>query len=60
MINGKPEWGGSNPIWAKVGALDKQAGLEWAGEWHFFKELAHFQYTGGLMIAQLKSRTAIS
>jgi peptidoglycan L-alanyl-D-glutamate endopeptidase CwlK len=60
LVNGKPEWDGSDPIWAKVGALGKQAGLEWAGEWHSFKELAHFQYTGGLTIAQLKAGNAIA
>jgi peptidoglycan L-alanyl-D-glutamate endopeptidase CwlK len=60
LVNGKPQWDGSDPVWAKVGELGKQAGLEWAGEWHSFKELAHFQYTGGLTIAQLKSGTAIA
>jgi peptidoglycan L-alanyl-D-glutamate endopeptidase CwlK len=60
LVNGKPEWDGSDPIWAKVGQLGKEAGLEWAGEWHSFKELAHFQYTGGLTIAQLKTGNAIA
>lgn len=60
LVNGKPEWDGSAPVWAKVGELGKQAGLDWAGEWHSFKELAHFQYTGGLTIAQLKAGTAIA
>ena len=60
LVNGKPQWDSSDPVWAKVGELGKQAGLEWAGEWHSFKELAHFQYTGGLTIAQLKSGTAIA
>jgi peptidoglycan L-alanyl-D-glutamate endopeptidase CwlK len=60
LVNGKPEWDGSSPVWAKVGALGKEAGLEWAGEWHSFKELAHFQYTGGLTIAQLKAGNAIA
>lgn len=60
LVNGKPQWDDSDPVWAKVGELGKQAGLEWAGEWHSFKELAHFQYTGGLTIAQLKSGTAIA
>ena len=55
LVNGKPDWDGSHPIWAEVGRLGKEAGLEWAGEWHSFKELAHFQYTGGLTLAQLKA-----
>jgi len=53
LVNGKPDWDGSHPIWAKLGELGKQAGLEWAGEWKTFKELAHFQYTGGLSLADL-------
>jgi peptidoglycan L-alanyl-D-glutamate endopeptidase CwlK len=60
LLNGKPEWDGSNSIWAKVGALGKEAGLEWAGDWHKFKELAHFQYTGGKTIAQLKAGEQIA
>jgi peptidoglycan L-alanyl-D-glutamate endopeptidase CwlK len=55
IVNGKAVWDTSNPIWAKVGKLGKEAGLEWAGDWRRFKEFAHFQYTGGLTISQLKS-----
>jgi peptidoglycan L-alanyl-D-glutamate endopeptidase CwlK len=60
LSNGKPVWNGTDPIWAKVGKLGKDAGLEWAGDWRTFKELAHFQYTSGLTIAQLKSGSAIA
>lgn len=60
LVNGKPDWDGSHPIWKQVGELGKQAGLEWAGEWKSFKELAHFQYTGGLTLAQLKSGSTIA
>jgi peptidoglycan L-alanyl-D-glutamate endopeptidase CwlK len=60
LLNGKPEWDGSNSIWAKVGALGKEAGLEWAGDWLKFKELAHFQYTSGKTIAQLKAGEQIA
>lgn len=60
LVNGKPDWDGSHPVWKQIGELGKQAGLEWAGEWHSFKELAHFQYTGGLTLAQLKSGSTIA
>lgn len=59
LVNGKPDWDGSHPVWKKIGELGKHAGLEWAGEWKTFKELAHFQYTGGLTLAQLKSGNTI-
>jgi len=53
LVNGKPDWDGSHTVWAKLGELGKTAGLEWAGDWKKFKELAHFQYTGGLTLADL-------
>lgn len=56
--NGKPVWGTTGEdgkLWDQVGSLGKQAGLEWAGEWSTFRELAHFQYTGGLGLADLRA-----
>lgn len=55
LVNGKANWNTKDPVWAKLGELGKQAGLEWAGEWKRFKEMAHFQYTGGLTLAQLQA-----
>jgi len=60
LVNGKPNWDGSDPIWQTIGELGEQAGLEWAGRWHSFKELAHFQYTGGLTLTDLKSGKEIA
>ena len=60
LINGKPNWDGSDPIWETIGELGEKAGLEWAGRWHSFKELAHFQYTGGLTLADLKAGKEIA
>ena len=59
LVFGKPDWEGSHPIWQDIGRIGKESGLEWAGEWKTFKELAHFQYTGGLTIAQIKEGTVI-
>lgn len=55
LINGKPNWNTKDPVWQKLGQLGKEAGLEWAGDWTKFKEMAHFQYTGGATMAQLKA-----
>jgi len=60
LLNGKPDWDGSHPVWAEIGRLGKECGLEWAGDWKSFKELAHFQYTNGLTLAQLKEGLAIA
>lgn len=59
MFHGKPEWDTTNPVWQQVGGFGKQAGLEWAGEWEHFKEMAHFQYTGGLSLDDLKAGKTI-
>jgi peptidoglycan L-alanyl-D-glutamate endopeptidase CwlK len=60
LVNGKPDWDGSHPVWAQIGAIGQECGLEWAGSWKTFKELAHFQYTGGLTIAELKEGKVIA
>lgn len=60
--NGKPVWGTKGvdgELWARCGALAEQAGLEWAGRWVKFKEMAHVQYTGGLTLADLQAGKAI-
>ena len=59
LVNGKPVWDSSNPLWAQVGAIGKASGLDWAGDWKSFKETAHFQYTGGLTLADLQAGKAI-
>jgi peptidoglycan L-alanyl-D-glutamate endopeptidase CwlK len=55
IVNGKPCWDSNHPIWQKVGNYGKLAGLEWAGDWIRFKEYPHFQYTGGLTLADLRA-----
>lgn len=50
MRNGKPVWGTSGEdgkLWQRVGELAEAQGLEWAGRWVRFKEMAHAQYSGG-------------
>ena len=42
-------------VWQRVARHAKEAGLEWAGDWVSFKEYAHFQYTGGLSMAQMRA-----
>jgi peptidoglycan L-alanyl-D-glutamate endopeptidase CwlK len=59
IIGGKPDWDGSHPAWQQIGEIGEECGLEWAGRWKSFKELAHFQYTNGLTLAQLKEGSVI-
>lgn len=58
MRNGKPVWGRTGidgELWEQVGAIGESLGLEWAGRWRRFREFPHFQYTGGLSLADFKA-----
>jgi peptidoglycan L-alanyl-D-glutamate endopeptidase CwlK len=57
LRGGKPVWGTQSEdgaLWHRVAEIGKECGLEWAGDWKSFKEMAHFQYTGGLTLAELR------
>jgi len=54
MDAGKPIQNVSNPVWHRVGMTGKACGLEWAGEWKRFREYAHFHYTGGLTLGEIR------
>lgn len=58
MQHGKPLWdttGEDGKVWQRVGELGKSVGLDWAGDWISFREYPHFQFTGGLTLADLKA-----
>lgn len=58
LRNGKAVWsttGEDGKLWAKIGAIGERCGLEWAGRWKTFKEMAHFQYTEGLMLKDFQA-----
>lgn len=62
MRNGKPVWGTSGQdakLWEQVGRIGEEVGLEWAGRWQSFKEFPHFQYTGGMMLADFQAGKTI-
>ena len=55
---GKPVWGttgADRAVWQRLGEIGEACGLEWAGRWTTFREMAHFQYTGGLTLADFKA-----
>lgn len=61
--HGKPVWGTSGEdgkLWNRIGEIGEEIGLEWAGRWKTFKETAHFQYTQGLTLAQLRAGAMIA
>lgn len=49
VVNGKAAWN-DVALFTKCGEIAESVGLEWAGRWVKFKELAHCQYTGGLTL----------
>lgn len=58
IINGKPVWstkGVDLELWNQIGEIGEHCGLEWAGRWKKFKEMAHFQYTNGLTLKDFQS-----
>lgn len=58
LRDGKPVWGTSGAdgeLWQQIGVLGEAQGLEWAGRWKRFREFPHFQYTGGLTLADFNA-----
>lgn len=49
LINGKAAWSDTTQF-TKCGMVGESVGLEWAGRWTTFRELAHLQFTSGLTI----------
>ena len=52
---GKIDWTGTNPKWQTMAQVFKAHGFEWAGDWKRFKELPHFQMTGGHPLAYFQA-----
>lgn len=46
IVNGKAVWN-DTLLFQKCGEIGEGIGLEWAGRWKRFPELAHLQYTNG-------------
>lgn len=59
---GDPVW--ESPLYAKLGAMGKQLGLSWGGDWQSFKDEPHFEFrpkwAAGFnesdMLAELRNR----
>ena len=51
LLHGKPMWG-DTASYEIMGTVAEMLGIEWAGRWTgSLKETAHFQFTGGLTLA---------
>lgn len=58
LVNGKAIWN-DTVLFTKCGKIAQSIGLEWAGNWVKFKELAHCQYTQGLSITDFQNGKTI-
>lgn len=54
LVHGKAQWS-DVATFTKCGEIAESVGLEWAGRWKKFKELAHCQYTNGLKLADFQA-----
>lgn len=54
IVNGKAVWNDTG-LFVRCGQIAESVGLEWAGRWKSFTELAHCQYTGGLTLADFQA-----
>lgn len=51
---GKADWNVNHPGWAQAAQIGQQCGLEWGGAWKSFKDLPHYQLTGGHGISEIR------
>jgi peptidoglycan L-alanyl-D-glutamate endopeptidase CwlK len=54
IVNGKAQWN-DLATFKRCGEIAESVGLEWAGRWRNFREMAHCQHTGGLKLADLQA-----
>jgi peptidoglycan L-alanyl-D-glutamate endopeptidase CwlK len=54
IVDGKPQWNDIE-LFHKCGHIGESVGLEWGGRFKRFKDLPHFQYTGGHDITYFQS-----
>jgi hypothetical protein len=54
VVDGKAQWDNIR-LWRKVGLLGEQLGLRWGGRWKNPFDPGHFEWSGGLSSAHLKS-----
>jgi len=50
MLHGKPVWDIVEPVWARVGLMAQEVGLEWGGTWRKFPDYPHCQFLDGRTI----------
>lgn len=52
VVNGQAQWH-NKALWKKIGVVGEQLGLRWGGRWRHLYDPGHFEWTGGLTLAEL-------
>lgn len=47
----KLQWDPTAPVWQKVGAIGKELGLRWGGDW-VQRDMGHFEFVEGVTIPE--------
>lgn len=47
----KLNWNGSDPVWARIGAIGEALGLRWGGRW-VVKDMGHFEFTASTDVSK--------
>jgi peptidoglycan L-alanyl-D-glutamate endopeptidase CwlK len=55
IVNGKIPWNDAK-LFTRCGVIAESVGLEWAGRWQNFKELAHCQFTNKRTLSSMKEK----
>ena len=58
IVNGKAQWN-DKALFNRIGIIGENIGLTWSGRWVKFPELAHFQLTNGLTLADFQAGKTI-
>jgi peptidoglycan L-alanyl-D-glutamate endopeptidase CwlK len=54
VVKGNAAWN-DNKLWTIIGDEGKKLGLTWGGDWKSISDKPHFEYTGGLKAADLRT-----
>lgn len=54
IVHGKAVWQ-DRDLFRRCGDIAESVGLEWAGRWKTFRELAHCQFTDGLTLVDFQN-----
>jgi peptidoglycan L-alanyl-D-glutamate endopeptidase CwlK len=53
--NGQPIWNTSDSAWSTIETIGKGLGLEWGGDFTSIHDIPHWQLTGGVSLAEMRS-----